>query len=495
MFKTKPFEHQLEALRRMDDQRAYALLMEQGTGKTKCLIDDAARLYGKGQVNALVVIAPNGVHRNWIINEIPAHLPDWAPRKCAWWASSMKVAEKKAFDALFATDDCLRVFTMNIEALATKKGVEALTKLLKTFNTYLVVDESSKIKNHQAVRTKNLLKIGQQAKYRRIATGTPVTQSPLDVYTQFAFLDEEIINIPSYFVFKARYAELVDENSHIMRHIMQRSGARRAPQLVAKDKSGKPMYKNMDELQSKVAKYSYRVLKKDCLDLPEKLYQRRYFELSDEQQRFYKQIVEDLRIDFEDGETVTMSKLTAVLRLQQINSGFVTNAENALMTICDVDKNPRIQALAEELEEVTGKVIIWARFTQDIKNILTFLNQTYGPQSAVAYYGAVDDDTRAANVKAFQENDNVRFFIGNQQAGGTGLTLTAASTVIYYSNDFNLENRLQSEDRAHRIGQKNNVTYVDIEAVGTVDTRIINALRTKKDVASLITNDPWTEWI
>jgi SNF2 family DNA or RNA helicase len=251
----------------------------------------------------------------------------------------------------------------------------------------------------------------------------------------------------------------------------------------------------MEELQTKVAKYSYRVLKKDCLDLPEKLYQRRYFELSDEQQRLYKQIVEDLRIDFANGETVTMSKLTAVLRLQQITSGFIPNADGSLMEICDIDKNPRIQALAEELEEVTGKVIIWARFTQDIKNILAFLNQTYGPQCAVAYYGAVDDDTRSANVKAFQENPNVRFFIGNQQAGGTGLTLTAASMVIYYSNDFNLENRLQSEDRAHRIGQKNNVTYVDIEAIGSVDTRIINALRTKKDVASLITNDPWTEWI
>jgi SNF2 family DNA or RNA helicase len=358
-----------------------------------------------------------------------------------------------------------------------------------------VVDESSKIKNHKAVRTKNLLKIAKYAKYRRIATGTPVTQSPLDVYTQFAFLDEEIINIPSYFVFKARYAELVDENSHIMRHIMQRSGARKAPQLVAKDKSGKPLYKNMDELQAKVNRHAYRVLKKDCLDLPEKLYQRRYFELSDDQQRFYKQIVEDLRIDFEDGQSVTMSKLTAILRLQQVSSGFVTNANDVLMHICKPDDNPRIQALADELEEVTGKVIIWARFTQDIKSIMAFLNETYGHQSAVAYYGAVDDDTRSANVKAFQEDDNVRFFVGNQQAGGTGLTLTAANTVIYYSNDFNLENRLQSEDRAHRIGQKNNVTYVDIEAVGTVDTRIINALRMKKNVASLITNDPWTEWI
>lgn len=494
MYKTKPFKHQLTALELMDGKKAYALLMEQGTGKTKCLIDDAARLYGKGQINALIVIAPNGVHRNWIINEVPTHLPDWVERRCAWWASSMKVAEKKAFDELFEPDQFLRVFTMNIEALATKKGTETLLKLLRTFNSYLVVDESSKIKNHQAVRTKNLLKLAQYAKYRRIATGTPVTQSPLDVYTQFAFLDEEIINIPSYFVFKARYAELLDENSHIMRHIMQRTGARRAPQLIATDAQGRPMYKNMDELQSKIAKYSYRVLKKDCLDLPDKLYQRHYFELNQQQQSVYKGIINDLRVEFEGEEPSTMSKLTATLRLQQVTSGFYP-LENGKLQVLYEKENPRIMALADVLDEVSGKAIIWARFKHDIRAIMSFINEKYGELTAVAYYGDVSDDERAENVKLFQEEEAVRFFVGNQQAGGTGLTLTAASTVIYYSNDFNLENRLQSEDRAHRIGQKNNVTYVDIEAIGTVDTRIISALRMKKDVANLITKDPWKEWI
>ena len=494
MYKTKPFRHQLTALELMDSKKAYALLMEQGTGKTKCLIDDAARLYGKGQINALIVIAPNGVHRNWIINEIPTHLPDWVEHHCAWWASTMKVAEKKAYEELFQPAQFLRVFTMNIEAVATKKGLEALTKLMRMFNTYLVLDESSKIKNHQAVRTKNLLKLSNLAKYRRIATGTPVTQSPLDVYTQFAFLDEEIINIPSYFVFKARYAELVDENSHIMRHIMQRTGARRAPQLVAKDAKGRPMYKNMDELQAKIARYSYRVLKKDCLDLPEKLYQHRYFQLNDQQIDVYKRIIEDLRVEFEGEEPSTMSKLTATLRLQQVTSGFFP-LENGKVQVLYDKENPRIEALNEALEEITGKVIIWARFKHDIHAIVAALIEQYGPESVVTYYGEVSDDDRAANVKAFQENEDVRFFVGNQQAGGTGLTLTAASTVVYYSNDFSLENRLQSEDRAHRIGQKNNVTYIDIEAIGTVDTKIISALRAKKDVALLITKDPWKEWI
>lgn len=494
MFKTKPFEHQLTALDLMENKKAFALLMEQGTGKTKCLIDDAARLYGKGQIDALIVIAPNGVHRNWIINEIPTHLPDWVERKTAWWASTMKTAEKKAFEALFTPGSFLRVFTVNIEALATKKGVETLIKMLRMFSVYMVVDESSKIKNHKAKRTENLLKMAKYAKYRRIATGTPVTQSPLDIYTQFDFLDPYIINIPSYYVFKARYAELLDENSKLVRHIMEQTGVRRAPQLVAKDTQGNPIYKNMEELQAKVAKHSFRVLKKDCLDLPEKLYQRQYFELNERQKQVYKSIVEDLRVEFEGSEPTTMSKLTATLRLQQVTSGFFPTIEGNIELLYE-DKNPRIEALESALEEISGKVIIWARFVHDIKAIMAMLNETYGHGCAVSYYGEVDDDARAENVKQFQENPKVRFFVGNQQAGGTGLTLTAASYVVYYSNDFNLENRLQSEDRAHRIGQKNNVTYIDIEALGTVDTKIISSLRTKLNVATLITKDPWKEWI
>jgi len=494
VFKTKPLAHQLEAFTVSKDLKAFALLCEQGTGKTKIAIDKTAYLYGKGQISGLLVIAPNGVHRNWIVNEIPKHMPDYTSARSAWYSSSMKVDERKTYEKIYDPGADLRVLTMNIESLSTDKGRKIAEKFLRTFNVHMIVDESSKIKHFSTQRTKHIIKLGRLAKYKTIATGTPVTQSPLDIFGQFMFLDEDILGTSSFFIFKARYAQLLDESSPVLRHIMQRTGGKRAPQIVATDKEGYPVYKNLDELQKLIAPYSFRVLKKDCLDLPDKVYQRRYFELAPEQKAVYKDIKENLRVEFANGDFETMSKLTAVLRLQQVTCGFKPGENGETPIFEKSSQNPRISTLLELLEETTGKAIIWARFRKDIQLINEALQQEY-PNQTVLYYGDVSSDDRAKAMKDFQEDAKVRFFVGTQAAGGTGLTLTAASTVIYYSNTFSLEDRLQSEDRAHRIGQKNTVTYYDIEAVDTVDRRIIAALRMKKDVANLITKDPLINWI
>lgn len=498
MFKTKPLKHQLEAFTISKDSKAFAYLCEQGTGKSKIAIDKTAYLYGKGQVDAFLIIAPNGVHRNWIINEIPKHMPDYAQAVSAWYASSMKVNERIAFDKLYEPGNFLRVLAVNIEAVSTEKGRKAIEKFLRTFNVHLLVDESSKIKHYTTQRTKHLIKLGKLAKFKTIATGTPVTQSPLDLFSQFLFLDEHILHTSSFYAFKARYAVLLDESSPILRHIKQRTGGRHTPQIVATDKEGRPLYKNLEELQKLIGPYSYRVLKKDCLDLPEKVYQRRYFELDPEQRRIYKDIKDNLRIEFSDGNFEAMNKLTAVLRLQQVTCGLTPLGEETGIQIVPIfdspEKNPRINTLMELLEEVTGKVIIWARFKMDIKQIHAMLEKEY-PGETVLYYGEVSAYDRSLAVERFQNDPKIRFFVGTQSSGGTGLTLTEANTVVYYSNTFSLEDRLQSEDRAHRIGQKNNVTYYDIEAVDSVDSRIVSALRMKKDVANLITKDPIGDWI
>lgn len=495
MFKTKPLHHQLEAFTISKDAKAFAYLCEQGTGKTKIAIDKTAYLYGKGQINALLVVAPNGVHRNWIINEVPKHMPDYTQFRSAWYSSSMKAAERITFDKLYEPGDALRVLAINIEAVSTEKGRKVVEKYLRTFNVHFIVDESSKIKHYSTQRTKHIIKLGKLAKYRTIATGTPVTQSPLDIFGQFLFLDDHILNTSSFYAFKARYAELLDDSSPILRHIKQRTGGRNSPQIIATDKNGQPMYKNLDELNRLIAPHSFRVLKKDCLDLPEKVYQRRYFELDAEQKRIYKEIKENLRIEFADGNFEAMSKLTAVLRLQQVTCGVVPDPVLGERDIFEnPEQNPRIKTLLDLLEEVSGKVIIWARFRKDIQTISKMLEKEW-PGSTVLYYGDVSSDDRAVAMKRFQEDDQIRFFVGTQAAGGTGLTLTAASTVVYYSNTFSLEDRLQSEDRAHRIGQKNAVTYYDLEAIDSIDKRIISALRMKKDVANLITKDPLTDWI
>ncbi|QGH72167.1 MAG: chromatin remodeling complex ATPase like protein [Caudovirales sp. ctOwN3] len=498
MFKTKPLAHQMDAFAVSKDKKAFALLCEQGTGKSKMAIDKTAYLYGRGQVDAFLIIAPNGVHRNWILNEIPKHMPDYTQSVCAWYASSMKVGERKAFEKLYEPGHFLRVLAINIEAVSTEKGRKVIEKFLRTFNVHMLVDESSKIKHYSTQRTKHLIKLGKLAKFKTISTGTPVTQSPLDIFSQFLFLDEHILHTSSFYAFKARYAELLDESSPILRHIKQRTGGRHTPQIVATDKQGRPLYKNLDELQRFIEPYSFRVLKKDCLDLPEKIYVRRYFDLEAEQKKLYKDIKENLRIEFSDGNFEAMNKLTAVLRLQQVACGLtpVSDEKSAIMApiFQNPEDNPRIKVLLDIIEELQGKAIIWARFKKDIEQIAKVLEKEY-PGSTVLYYGEVDSDTRSEGVKRFQEDPAVRFFIGTQAAGGTGLTLTEASSVIYYSNSFSLEDRLQSEDRAHRIGQKNNVTYYDIEAVDSVDNRIITALRMKKDVASMITKDPIVEWI
>lgn len=487
-YKTVPFEHQKEAFDLSCDKEFFALLMEQGTGKTKVTIDTAAYLWSQGRIDALLVIAPNGVHRNWIRNEIPIHLPDYVEYKAAWWVSSPKKAEREALDALWESGHQMRVLCMNVEAFTTAKGKDYARKFLNSFKVMMVVDESSRIKTPGAQRTKTITALGKHAAYRRILTGTPVTQSPFDIYAQFKFLDDNILGTTSYYAFKARYAEFLDSSNRLVQDIARRTG--RIPQIVATDRNGKPVYKNLDELHQLIKGNSFRVLKSECLDLPEKLYQRRYVELNTEQKRIYESFKKNLiAVCGEDVMEIT-HKLTLLLRLQQVVCGYFP-LDDGFKEI--PGGNPRLDALLEVVEETTGKIIIWSRFVADIERITLELNKIYGDGSAVSYYGKMDGDERMFALESFQSGD-ARFFIGQPHSGGIGLTLTAATTVVYYSNDFSLETRLQSEDRAHRIGQTKNVTYIDIEAVDTMDSAVINALRSKKNIADLITGDP-KEWL
>lgn len=490
-FKTKPFVHQLDVFLRSRDMESFALLMEQGTGKSKVIVDTAGWLWSRGKIDAVLIVAPNGVHRNWILNEFPAHSPDFVDYKGAWWGSTLKTGETKALLSA-TTHSGLKVVAINVEALQTEKGVKFIKDFLIAFDTLLVVDESSVIKNPTAVRTKNLLKLRVHAKYRRILTGTPVTQGPLDIFTQYAFLDPEILHTSSYYAFRNRYAIL--EN--------RKFGAKSFVEITG--------YQRLDELQKLIESCSFRVTKDECLDLPDKLYQKRYVELSANQKRLYSTMKKDLLAEHNGKEMTAMFAMTKMLRLQQIVGGFFVPDPELVMNedmeltgqVIEqkpqpIDKvNPRVESLIELLEETNGKVIIWARFRAEISAICEAITRTFGEQSAVEYHGGVDNASRADNIQRFQSDPACRFFIGHVQAGGKGLTLHAATTVVYFSNDFSLENRLQSEDRAHRIGQHCNVTYIDFIAEGTLDEKVVAALRSKKDLADLLTGDePLESWI
>ena len=473
-FKTKPYEHQLIALEKSWDKKEYGYFMEMGTGKSKVLVDNMAMLYDKGRINGAIIVAPKGVYNNWFSQEIPTHLPSHIQPKMVMWTALTSKTKDKEYQSLFETGHDLHVLIMNVEALSTKKGLEFATKFISCHETMLAIDESTTIKNPTAKRTKSILQLGKQAKYRRILTGSPVTKSPLDLYTQCGFLDSFLLGFDSFYAFRNRYANMIDKNF----------GGRRV-QLIGS-------YKRLDELAEKLKIFSYRVLKEDCLDLPEKVYTRREVELTDEQSKAYS-TMKSAALALLNGKMATAPHvLTQMMRLHQITCGHLRNDDG---TITDI-KNNRIKELVNLLEEVEGKVIIWANYVHDIKHIVKTISDEFGEDSIVQYYGAVSSEDRQKAIEKFQNPDSkARFFIGNPQTGGYGITLTAANTVVYYSNGYDLEKRLQSEDRAHRIGQKKSVTYVDLIAPKTVDEKIVKALRAKMSIANTIMDEDWREWI
>ena len=473
-FKTKPYEHQLTALEKSWDKKEYGYFMEMGTGKSKVLVDNMAMLYDKGRINGALIIAPKGVYNNWFSQEIPTHLPSHIQPKMVMWTALTSKTKDKEYQSLFETGHDLHILLMNVEALSTKKGLEFAAKFMSCHETMLAIDESTTIKNPNAKRTKSILLLGKQAKYKRILTGSPVTKSPLDLYTQCGFLNSFLLGFDSFYAFRNRYANMIDKNF----------GGRRV-QLIGS-------YKRLDELAEKLKIFSYRVLKEDCLDLPEKVYIRREVDLTEEQLKAYS-TMKSAALALLNGKMATAPHvLTQMMRLHQITCGHLRNDDG---TITDI-KNNRIKELVNLLEEVEGKVIIWANYVHDIKHIVKTISDEFGEDSIVQYYGAVSSEDRQKAIEKFQNPDSkARFFIGNPQTGGYGITLTAANTVVYYSNGYDLEKRLQSEDRAHRIGQTKSVTYVDFIAPKTVDEKIVKALRSKMNIANEIMDEDWRAWI
>ena len=472
-FKTKPYEHQLKALEMSWNRETFAYFMEMGTGKTKVLIDNMAMLYDKGKIDGALIIAPKGVIGTWYTQELPVHLGDHIEKVSVLWQANITKSQSRKLGNLFKVGEELHILIMNIEAFSTQKGTQFAQKFMLSHKTLMVIDESTTIKNPKAKRTKNILQLSDRAQYRRILTGSPVTKNPLDLFTQCYFLDPYHLDHQSYYSFRTRYA--IMKTAYI---------AGRSIQLV----SG---FKHLAELSEKLKPFSYRVLKEDCLDLPDKIYMKRVISLTAEQQKVYKQMKEEALATLNKKTATTVNALTQLMRLQQITCGHFVADDGTTQEV----KNNRLNELMDILEEVEGKAIIWAHWQKDVQIIKKALIKKYGPWSVVDYYGLTPQDQRDKNKDAFQNDSKVRYFVGTAQTGGYGLTLTAANTVIYYSNGYDLEKRIQSEDRAHRIGQKKSVTYVDILAEETVDEKIVKALRKKINIASEVMGEELRAWI
>jgi len=337
------------------------------------------------------------------------------------------------------------------------------------------VDESTTIKNRKALRTKNIIGLRKLSKYRRILTGSPITKSPMDLFSQCLFLNPDALGFNSYYGFQNRYSIVVKRTM----------GAKSFQEITG--------YRRLEELTDKLERFSNRVLKKDCLDLPEKVYIKRNVPLTPDQTKLYVQMQKLALAKLANGElATTASVLTQIMRLQQICCGFLQPDDGEIQSI----PSGRLDSMMEVTDELQGKAIIWATYTHDITSIAKALRDKFGYEAVATYYGATEQDERQDIVTRFQDPDSpLRFFIGQPKTGGYGITLTAADTVIYYSNSYDLEIRLQSEDRAHRIGQKKSVTYIDLVSPSTIDEKILEALRNKINIAGKVLNEDTKGWL
>ena len=471
-FKTKPFEHQLKALEMSWDRKVFAYFMEMGTGKSKVLIDNISMLYDKGKINGALIIAPKGVYKNWYADQIPTHMADHIEKTVVLWESSKnKEAEYKK---LFQSSEDLQILVMNVEALSTKKGKLFAWKFLNCHKAMMAIDESTTIKNPGAIRTKNIIDLGKHVSYKRILTGSPVTKSPLDLFMQCLFLDPWLLDQQSYYAFRTRYA--------ICRKI---NVSGRSVEIVVG-------YRNLGELSEKLKPFSYRCLKDDCLDLPSKTYMKRVITLTPEQKKLYKDMKEKALAVLNGKMVTSATVITQLMRLHQITCGHFKSDDGDTQDV----KSNRLAELMNVLEEVEGKAIIWAHYRHDIETIVKEVKKKYGEDSILTYYGDTSTEDRQKAIEKIQDiSSPVRFLVGTPQTGGYGITLTAASTMIYYSNGYDLEKRQQSEARIDRIGQEKPMTYIDIITEDTIDEKIVKALRQKVNIATEIMGEELKDWI
>lgn len=473
-FNTPPYRHQQEALDFAWSLPAHALAMEMGTGKTKVAIDlHVARMQAQ-QINTWLIFCPNTIRDNWL-QEIKTHSP--IPIETLILESGMSKTQC----------DRVQKLSNRAEPLILIAGYESLSQKVRGGSVYSLImnvleirgpfavtcDESHMVKTPDANRTQNVVIFAELAKMRQIMTGTLITKNILDLYQQYEILDPNIIGIGSWYSFRNRYVIMDGYDS---REIMG--------------------YQNLEELMGLIKPYTFRKTKADSLDLPDKLYSRRSIKLTKEQMQMYKNVKNKPKVYIGDREIkLAVDRILAEYNaLQQVTGGFIKydhenpdgTIERKLMQLIEPSRNPKIIELVNIATEASdSKIIVWAKFRQEIEDIVSVLRDRFGPDSVSEYHGGIDVEQRALNIQAFKTGP-ARFFVANQQTGGTGLTINESNLVVFYSNTFKLVDRQQSEDRNHRIGQKNDVLYIDLVCSGTIDAEILRSLADKKDVAEYI---------
>lgn len=517
--KLEPFSHQLQSWRRTRDDEIAALFPEMGTGKTKIVIDTAAWLYLNGQIDSMLVIAPKGLYYIWQDEEIPLHFPDQVPYEVVTWESSARVAAKRRQAEFVASKvkGKLSILVMNVEALVSKRAEKYAHEFLTGRHTMIVIDESTCVKNPRAKTTRACMRLGKRVRYRRIMSGDPAANSPLDLFSQTNFLEPGILGYTTFTAFRADFANVV-----MIPNPRAKGYMKEFPKVVG--------YKNLDVLTKKLEKFSVIIKQKDCLDLPPKQYLTRTFDISKEQRAAYKdltqnalavidsqvasgegnakveneikqdilgtvgdtaileQLLEDVKAGRSQHFVLAQLVITQMIRQQQIACGFAVDEDGTVLKFKD---QPRLDMLLAVLSEIgSEQAVIWAPFRPAIAMVADKLREKGDADRVVEYHGGVTQEDRRTNKKKFQDGE-ADWFIGNPQTARFGLTLTAARYAIYYANSWKPEHRTQSEDRIYRISQTRSVIIVDIVARDTQDVRIVRALRNKKKLSQMVTPSNW----
>jgi len=482
--KTSPKKHQKEDFENSKDQLGWAHFWEVGTGKTYAALLQAEHLYHKGEVDAMLVVAPPNVHENWITDEMPKHMPDDIPWTGHVYHAGKAKSKKAQQEWRRMMDEPFPVFVITYNAMRTIRGKNDGSKMwvgkalarrfLDKRKVFYVCDESHRAKTPGAKITKIIVSSGKWAKHKRILSGTCITNSPFDVYSQVKFLDPGFWprhGYGSYQSFKTEFGVFKE--------------------MKLKDRAFQQLiyYRNLDHLHKILQEISDHHLTSEVLDLPERTFTRRYFEPSAEQKRMYKDLAKDFYTWIDEQEMITTQlAITRMVRFQQLLSGFIERDVEEGGGKILLKENPRLDCLADILEnEVPApkKVIIWARFRFDIDQIMDKLGG-----EAVRFDGAVNVEDRLTNRRRFADDSECRFFVANPAAAGTGLTLNSAQTVIYYTNSFNLEHRIQSLGRNHRIGQTGTVLVMDLLAKGLpFDGNMLTRLKSKTKMLATIMGD------
>lgn len=471
LYKTKPFPHQLDALKAGYGLPAFALFCEMGVGKTKIIIDEAVTAYREGIINGMLVLCPCSLRRNWVrqlethsaIQFIPEILDGSRPKykRINWHPKP-----RETNFGVYIHEGSMPVLICGIESLSQGGAYRVAETFMLENTAAAVCDESSTIANPQAIRSKRAYSIARMAKYRRILNGTPVSQGPIDLYGQFEFLDPDIIGVGSWYAFRNQYAVM---------------GGFEHKQIVG--------YQNLDELMDLIRPYSYQKTKAEVMKyLPAKLYAPlREVPLSPAQQALYD-AVQTRMAQLSDGASVKVENVLELqLREQQIVGGHVAAYDDAAATaeMRRIEgKIPRLEETVEICRQAAGSAIIWTRFKPEVRMIAERLEQEF-PGEVRWFHGDVKDRERFLLIEAFQRKE-FRFLIATQMTGGMGHDMFAATTMVFYSNTFSYRERIQAEDRAHRQGQTKSVLYVDLVAPGTVDEDLQSAFGVKQDMAMFV---------